>query len=743
MVGLILRSLDSTLDSGFFLHIPFGLTEAFVKDYPEQGLAVLRGLLGFTRVGFQTNKDTLNFINLIRIYFPTAELRCVTNDGQKSLAFSILHNCAVTDVGTFPISIKSHSFLKMASNPDLNRIAEECRQKVMQGRKGKLFLSMERFDFTKGIIERLKAIKRYFEKYPERMTLDVFYQVAANSRSDISSYQQYQENVINLANEINVKVAGIVNNPNLKVVIIDQTNHPQEEVVWLYRAADILVATPIADGMNLVIKEAILCNPKAVFLLSSGAGAENELFDCGFGDSYIRVDDVYDTETFADLMHKSANVSSCRAEEFGRKLFDYTKQHDIDHWISSFMDHNWTQKVIRQRPIINADDRKIIFNELRSMRKRSVVNLLEDIHVGIPFQMAMNNVMKCLEEDFIFRSPDELDSKEQIYTNEILSLKEDLTFLDFEINRRPLHTLITSFQDLSTNENERNMFINEYNSLKKFFQSFGSADLIIFRWENVLVNAGSFDYSTIQSTVGGLLLSRFIDRFSTQAIIWSEQTYDNFKQQLTAPIDAAIIATLNGAEVHFNEHLMLKNKCESANLLDEIYRQIQNLIVKCFDLNHAVISYHSKETRMEIILKRDLISSDVLEKFWFNLSVIMTQMDPRRLLSLKVHNVGRAEIFAKENFIPKCSQVMDQIVNKFGVKIVRNRTKVAVFGGAAIDMNLIKWAHDNGAIVKGAFFVNNANVRHIHDSKFLQYTNPRALMAAMADHVLKKVVTTL
>lgn len=80
-----------------------------------------------------------------------------------------------------------------------------------------------------------------------------------------------------------------------------------------------IVVTPVADGMNLVIKEAILCNPAAVLVLSTGAGAENQLRDAGLSDCYIRIDDISDSEAFANQLKAAAEMHSTKALEKGEK----------------------------------------------------------------------------------------------------------------------------------------------------------------------------------------------------------------------------------------------------------------------------------------------------------------------------------------------------------------------------------------------------------------------------------------
>ncbi len=112
--------------------------------------------------------------------------------------------------------------------------------------------------------------------------------------------------------------------------------------------ADIALITPMADGMNLVIKEAVLCNPNILLVLSAGSGAENQFFDAGLNHCYIRIEDILDKGGFADAIQRAAQVSQTTAATYGAELHAYTRQHDIDYWIESFTNPQWTSQVSRR-----------------------------------------------------------------------------------------------------------------------------------------------------------------------------------------------------------------------------------------------------------------------------------------------------------------------------------------------------------------------------------------------------------
>lgn len=194
--------------------------------FKKPAVAVLRGLLGYKRVGFQTRKDCANFIGLCEKYLDSDSFEvlhfCET---PGNTVFTVRFGDWLSDVGTFPISIKIGSIQQMCNAKENLENATKLRSKLISGGEGKIFLSVERFDYTKGIVERMKAIENYFLKFPERKFHDVFYQIAAASRGDISAYKIYQNQVRQMVQEMNEKFG----NENWNPVILDTVNHPQDE----------------------------------------------------------------------------------------------------------------------------------------------------------------------------------------------------------------------------------------------------------------------------------------------------------------------------------------------------------------------------------------------------------------------------------------------------------------------------------------------------------------------------------
>ncbi|RCN43435.1 trehalose-6-phosphate synthase domain protein [Ancylostoma caninum] len=250
LTGMIMQSLDPNLEVGFFLHIPFQPPENFFTKYGTCGLPVLRGLLRFTKVGFQTHRDRAKYIELVQKH-----LKGVTVSHDKHWDIdTVTHEGWTCSLGVFPVSIKNDDFLKFVHMPETAEKAAAIRKKIMGENPpadGKFFFSVERFDYTKGIKEKLIAYRRYFQKYPNRIGKDVLYQVAVTNRRAVDTYRVYQDECLDLARTI---VAGFrdPSRPEWKPLIFQTDGLPRPELVAAYMAMDVGIVTPKKDGMNLV-----------------------------------------------------------------------------------------------------------------------------------------------------------------------------------------------------------------------------------------------------------------------------------------------------------------------------------------------------------------------------------------------------------------------------------------------------------------------------------------------------------
>ncbi|VDM57189.1 unnamed protein product [Angiostrongylus costaricensis] len=409
LTGQIMRSLDSNLEVGFFLHIPFQPPADFMKKYKVVADPILRSILRFTKVGFQTHRDRDRYVELVRQHIPRARVHFDNRIDIFTVTYEVLAN---------------------------------------SGEGGCFFFSVERFDYTKGIMEKLKAWKRYFEKYPERKGLDVLYQVAVTNRRAVESYKIYQDNCLALAAHINETIR-CESRPGWRPLRFETDGLPRTRLVAYYLAMDIGVVTPSKDGMNLVAKEMMVCNPAASLVLSSGAGTEVQLGNAGFYSDdekyYHRVDDISNTENFADVFYRAATEERAVRQEHGGRLNQFLKSHDIDEWSSAFLDPSWTHEVIRPSEIKQLADFYMLMAQTGQVRRQIVEVVLKGMPIRPHFVLSLENAKDSLEKSCLpdtsrlvletTSHPEDADGANTHATfdisDELSELQKDLAFLSF------------------------------------------------------------------------------------------------------------------------------------------------------------------------------------------------------------------------------------------------------------------------------------------------------------------------
>src|SRR6266705_1102847 len=262
---------------GFFLHIPFPAPDMFEKLPWRQ--AVLRSLLEFDIIGFQTDRDRSNFASCAQRLIPEVSV------GSANPHLVLTHQSHRSIVGTFPISIDFDEFANEAARPEVASRATEIRRELMENI---LVLGVDRMDYTKGIPERLKSFRILLRRYPELRHQITLVQVVVPSRDELLAY---------------------------------------------YRAADIALITPLKDGMNLVAKEfcAAQTDERGVLIVSEFAGAGPEL---RHGAILVNPND------FAGVAQALRDASQMPAEEKRnrmRLLRDIIKDHNVQRWARSFL----------------------------------------------------------------------------------------------------------------------------------------------------------------------------------------------------------------------------------------------------------------------------------------------------------------------------------------------------------------------------------------------------------------------
>jgi trehalose 6-phosphate synthase len=315
LVPQMLRRQRPDVRIGFFLHIPFPPTELYVQlPWRQQ---ILEGLLGADIIGFQLPGGARNFVRLVRdrLGLETLRDRIRTRDGREVFARA------------YPISIDSKGFHELAASDQAAERAAEIRNDLGDPRV--LFLGVDRLDYTKGIPERIQAFGELMAEGridPEDV---VFLQLAIPSRQRVEQYRQLRDDIDRLVGRINGEVQRIGRPP----IIYLHVSYPRVEMAAFYRAADVMVVTPLRDGMNLVAKEYVACRQRddGALVLSEFAGAARELRQ-----AYLI--NPHDIDGLKDRMVEAMNDSSRNKAQRMRAMRRQVVENDIEKWASMFLD---------------------------------------------------------------------------------------------------------------------------------------------------------------------------------------------------------------------------------------------------------------------------------------------------------------------------------------------------------------------------------------------------------------------
>jgi alpha,alpha-trehalose-phosphate synthase [UDP-forming] len=300
----------------YFHHIPFPAPDIF-EVLPWRA-ELLRALLEFDVVGFQTHRDRRNFISCLRRFLPNVRLH---RGGEISIARV---DSRATTLGTYPISIDCQLFAAADRQPAIAKAAATLRGRLGQTR---VMLGVDRLDYTKGIPSRLMAFEKFLERNPDLSGEVTLVQIVVPSRSNIAEYADLRHRIEVLVSRIN----GSYGMPGWVPINYFYRSFSRDELITFYRAADIAVVTPLKDGMNLVAKEfcASRSDGTGVLILSEFAGAAAEL-KCG-----ALLVNPHDTDGFVSAMEEALEMDEAEQRRRMRAIQSHLKTHDVFDWCRS------------------------------------------------------------------------------------------------------------------------------------------------------------------------------------------------------------------------------------------------------------------------------------------------------------------------------------------------------------------------------------------------------------------------
>lgn len=299
-----------------FWHIPWPNSESFgICPWKEE---IIDGLLGSTVLGFHTQFHCNNFIDTIDRFIESRidrEHASITVAGHE------------TFVRPYPISIEWPPAALAGQRP-----VGECRAAVRARLKlpaeARLAVGIERFDYTKGILDRMRSVDRFLTTHPEWKGSFAFVQVAAPTRSKLPTYLLLQKEAQALAEEINARHANTDHRP---IVLVVRHFEP-DEVFELFRAADICIVSSLHDGMNLVAKEFVASrdDEQGVLLLSNFAGASRELSDA-------LIVNPYDAHAMSEAIHRALVMPESEQRARMRLMRGIVRTRNVYRWAGQML----------------------------------------------------------------------------------------------------------------------------------------------------------------------------------------------------------------------------------------------------------------------------------------------------------------------------------------------------------------------------------------------------------------------
>lgn len=321
-VALEMRRLGVQAPMAFFLHLPFPSPDLFLTlPWREQ---LLSALLAYDRIGFQTTTDLANFLACVRTLAPAARL-ARGGEGLWSVATGPGQGQG-TEVGVFPVGIDFREMAEGAERPAVTERVAALRA-AHAGRR--IILGVDRLDRSKGVSEKLRAFAELLARHPELRETVSLVQVIVPAREDLPRYAALRMEIERQVGEINGRFGA----PGwVPVHYVHRWLEPDELQAW-YRAADVLLVTPLKAGMELVAKE--YCAAKAegdgALVLSEFAGAASQL-----GNGALLVN-PYNVPATSRALFRALHMRPAeRATRMGA-LRSEAQEHDVFWWADSFL----------------------------------------------------------------------------------------------------------------------------------------------------------------------------------------------------------------------------------------------------------------------------------------------------------------------------------------------------------------------------------------------------------------------
>src|SRR5439155_10909312 len=311
----MLRQQKPEAKVGFFLHIPFPSYELYRLLPNEWKKSLLQGVMGADLIGFHTHDYVQHFIQSVKMIL-----------GADTYFHTLQYQNRFIKVDLFPIGIDFKKFNNASNDPEVMEYREQIKKNFADK---KIIFSVDRLDYTKGIMDRLNGFEFFLEQSPQWKEKVVFVLNVVPSRDEIQTYNERKKQLEEKIGTINGRFSTISWQP----IIYRYQHLPFHELSALYQLADVALITPLRDGMNLVAKEFVASSISrtGVLILSELAGAASELNEA----LLVNPTDINDIATNIErALNMPLQEQRNRMVLMQRRLQEY----DVVRWVNDFLD---------------------------------------------------------------------------------------------------------------------------------------------------------------------------------------------------------------------------------------------------------------------------------------------------------------------------------------------------------------------------------------------------------------------
>ncbi|WP_411273414.1 bifunctional alpha,alpha-trehalose-phosphate synthase (UDP-forming)/trehalose-phosphatase [Daejeonella sp.] len=309
----LIRARHSDISIGFFLHIPFPSFEIF-RLIPWRA-ELIEGLLGADLIGFHTFDDASHFVQAATRLLPVNSLSNTITIDDRTVA-----------IESFPMGIDFNKYVSLTTSKSVQKQVEQLKD-IFQNRR--IILSIDRLDYSKGILQRIQAYELLLELYPQYTEKVAMHMIVVPSRDTVKEYKELKDIIDKRVGHINARYRTISWNP----INYYYRSFPIETLSALYSYADVCLVTPIRDGMNLVSKEYVASRSQdtGVLILSEMAGASKELTDA-------LIVNPSNIKSMTDAMVQALNMSVEEQKQRMKPMRQIVSKFNINHWVRIFME---------------------------------------------------------------------------------------------------------------------------------------------------------------------------------------------------------------------------------------------------------------------------------------------------------------------------------------------------------------------------------------------------------------------